>query len=658
MRNALSALVLVLCVGVAVAAPDPSSALSDLSSPDPAAREAARSALVEAGAEALPAIEEGLRSSDPLVSTAAAELAGELELRPARAALADLIRDPGAPTVARRAACLSLGRIGDSRDVGVLLAALDEMPEAALGLARLGIEDARSPLEDRIAAGDSVPAVEYAAAALGSEAGVTALVADLRDDGRRLEALRWLREVTGADVGTDPDAWATWWRRERLARRLGAPDWDASERALDAVRAAKEEGGESFDRLLDDLLTIARDTSADRYSRTKAVMALGLFGPKRNAAALLKILENDADGQVRLYCAEALGRLGVAKTAPALAYYLIFDEEPFRALSTQREGTRYFTIDTEVCKALTRMGITGGLGYMIDQMHQSQRVRVYQEAVLLLRQVSGRNFGFHPDGPFSERIAAADRWRNWFDEHRSELSLPTTTNLRDPQLLEKVRSLVDNLGNYDFTEMFRSREPLVLLGEVSIPAVLEGLSRPQPHIRVHCAEILGRLHAKRTRGALAALLTDRSEKPEVRIAVAGALAEMGPGDALPHVLEVLSDDVPGVRIEAARALAKADFSKAVPALRQALEDESSVTPAFRREALYALGAHGDVRAVDELAKMLDSGDVAFRRQVADRLMTLTARDPGVKPSSIADWRAFWAVSRESYRGTRGDGESR
>lgn len=656
MRNFAFPLILLLGAGAALAAPDLFDAVRGLASPDASVRDRSREALAAAGADALPAIEEGLRSRDPLVATAAADLAGELELRPARAALGELIRDADAPLVARRAACLALGRVGDSRDVGVLLEEVDAMPEAALGLARLGVEDARAPLEERLAAGDAPTAVAYAAAVLGSEAGVTALIGDLGTEDRRLEALLRLRELTGKDVGTDPAAWAGWWRRERLARRLGAPDWKASERALDEVRAAKEKGGPEFATLLADLLAIARDTTAERFARTKSVMALGLVGPKENAPALLEILENDRDGQVRLYCAEALGRLGVAETAPDLAYYLIFDEEPFRALSTQREGTRYYTIDTEVCKALTRMGITGGLGFMIDQMHQDQRVRVYQEAVMLLREVSGQNFGFHPDGPYEERIAAADRWRNWFDEHRSELNLPTTTNLKDPKLQKRLRLLVDNLGNYDFTEMFRAREPLVLLGEVSIPAVLEGLERPQPHIRVHCAEILGRLHAKRTRGALAAHLTDASEKPEVRVAVAGAFAEMGPGDAVGHVLEVLDDEVVGVRIAAARALAKADFSKAVPALRKALGNEAIVTPAFRREVLYALGAHGDTEAVDRLAEMLDHPDVAFRRQVADRLRTLTGKDPGVGADTIAAWREFWRVSRERYTGARFDGE--
>jgi HEAT repeat protein len=160
-------------------------------------------------------------------------------------------------------------------------------------------------------------------------------------------------------------------------------------------------------------------------------------------------------------------------------------------------------------------------------------------------------------------------------------------------------------------------------------------------VRVHCAEVLGRIRSKSSRGFLEKALSD--EKSEVRTAAAAALADMGPGESAAAVVGALADPVLGVRIEAARALAGVEPSMSVPRLRAALDRQENGADTFRREAFFSLAAHGDREAVDRLSEMLDHESVPFRLVVASRLHLVTARS---RRSTAArpPWRGWTSTS--------------
>ena len=497
----------------------------------------------------------------------------------------------------------------------------------------------------------AAPEVWYAIAVLGDERGIEGLLAGIEGQ-NALRALHFLRLAAGADAGRTRADWDRWWARERLARRLGDPDWEASERALSAVRDAPTPA------ILADLLAIAVDRERGRDSRTKALLALGLLGGAEAGPAILRVLNEDPDGQVRVYAAEALGRLGVPETAVDLAYYLVYDEEPFRKLSAKTRSDPYYPIDSAVCNALVRMGVVGGLDYMIRQLSEEHRIRVYHEALRTLHAVTGQDFGYRPDANRKDRVAAAARWRAWFDEHRGEIGLDPAGLRADAAFRERVAEKVATLGHFQFLEMSRARSVLGILGEAALPELIEGLDRSETHIRVHCAEVLGWSHLKAGRQALAERLTVAT--PEVRVAIVAALADVGPGEYGEKVVAALSDEDPDVRIEAARAMARVEPGTARRALGAAMKLPANAGEAFQREALTALAKHGDASAVSRLAGMLDSPDASMRQWVADRLLILTGRDPGVEGDPILRWREWWRVARERYShgggaGPGGDG---
>jgi HEAT repeat protein len=643
-RMSAVVVLMLLVIAPVAAAEESDSLLRALGSGSPEVRRTAREKLLEMGERAVPLLAEGISSPDAVAALACADLLGEGAWRRARSPLRAVLEDDARPGLLRRACCRALGKAGDYRDIELLGTLVVQYPEAALALIEIAEPECVEVLLTPEAGAATFPEIPYALARFGHERGVDTLIGMLGSQ-NALGARHYLRVLAGRDYGAEPDGWMSWRGRERLADRLGSADWDVSEEAMAEVLATFNADGESA-ALKDDLLALAKDSRRPLEVRSKALLAIGLAGFAPFGPDLVEILNNDPDGQIRVYAAEALGRVGYAPAAVDLAWYLIFDEDPFRKLSAKGSTIRYYTIDSEVSKALVRMGITGGLDYLIRQLGEEHRVRVHHQALRTLHGVTGQNFGYRPDARRVDRQAAALRWRQWFDENRGAIELVGNVDLEDKEFRARVQRLIDTLGGYKFLTMSRARQMLVLLGEVALPELTAGLTRPEMHIRVHCAEVLGWIRSKAARPDLARALEDPSR--EVRTAAAVALGEIGPGEAAPAVLKALGDEVPDVRIEAALALAQVDPKLAVPALRKALDRPANDIEAFRREAWYALAAHGDPGAVDQLAGLLSVPDRASRQETADRLAALTGRDPGVEEPQIDEWKAWWQVSRGSY----------
>jgi len=653
MRNSILVLACLLVVTQLRAAGE----TQGLASADRAVRQTAIEKLRAAGEEAVPVLEDGIASDETLVVLACLDLAAEGGFRRTRNAVRAVAGDGTAPALVRRAAIRALGRVGDYRDVSFLSGLLATWPEAALALARLRDEDAVPALRDRFEKGTRTPELAFALASFGEEDGLSALVTMVGGP-HGPAALRFLRRHSGTDAGTTREAWKNWYRLDRLAARLGDEDWAKSDAFLSSLLTTVEPAL-AAERVAD-LISIATDGKRGRNARTKAILGLGRLGAAESAPCVLRLLFTDPDGLVRVYAAEALGRIGVMDTAVDLVWYLVNDEEEFRKITAKHRTDPYFTIDSAVAKALLRLGALGGLDRMIDQLGEEHRVRVHHQAVKALRRATGQDFGYEPDARRVDRQAVAARWRRWFDEHRDTIARPDSKGLGDSEFRRRVRELVDGLGNFHFLEMSRARQKLTLLGELVVSELVLGLDRPDVHIRTHCAEVLGWIRAREARSALASALED--PRIEVRAAAARALAMMGPGAATGQLLVVLGDkttDGLDARIEAARALARASKEQAVPALISALARKENDSDTFRLEAWFALAAHGDAEYLDELIALMETrSEVAFRQVVSSRLAALTGRSPGVTDESIAGWRQWWQASRLQYTPASPYGERR
>ncbi|MDY6819648.1 MAG: HEAT repeat domain-containing protein [Halobacteriales archaeon] len=112
--------------------------------------------------------------------------------------------------------------------------------------------------------------------------------------------------------------------------------------------------------------------------------------------------------------------------------------------------------------------------------------------------------------------------------------------------------------------------------------------------------------------------------PELRIAAANALGELGEANAVPPLVDRLNDTDPRVRERAARSLGILADPRAVDPLIQHLDDEH---PRVRREVAEALGAIGSDKAVSALQDLLEDSNESVRRIAIDGLGNLGRPEP-------------------------------
>ncbi|WP_424017469.1 HEAT repeat domain-containing protein [Halorientalis pallida] len=101
-----------------------------------------------------------------------------------------------------------------------------------------------------------------------------------------------------------------------------------------------------------------------------------------------------------------------------------------------------------------------------------------------------------------------------------------------------------------------------------------------------------------------------ADVPELRMAAANALGELGKTDVLPKLLDSLDDSDPRVRARVARACGRLEDARATDALIERLSDPKAEV---RREAAEALGAIGNRQALTALLEMFDDERAPIRR---------------------------------------------
>lgn len=126
--------------------------------------------------------------------------------------------------------------------------------------------------------------------------------------------------------------------------------------------------------------------------------------------------------------------------------------------------------------------------------------------------------------------------------------------------------------------------------------------------------------------AVAETFTDLldSDRPEVRMAAATALGDLGDSGATTALLDRLDDPDALVRVRVVRALGEIGDRRAVDPLT-AMVSESPVP--VRRAAADALGALEDERALDALAAALDDNSEGVRRTAAAALGEFSRAEP-------------------------------
>ena len=209
-----------------------------------------------------------------------------------------------------------------------------------------------------------------------------------------------------------------------------------------------------------------------------------------------------------------------------------------------------------------------------------------------------------------------------------------------------LQHVVAHLAAIDDGQFERVKTLCVSLGEVLITPLAEALSteeRTRPRERLTAILLafgaVGRREAERLKG---------SPNPAVRRTAVQLLREFGGTEALPELVELLSDREPQVQREAVRAILNIGTERAYEVLEQAL---ARGTPQARETIMQALGAVRDERASPLFAWVIRHVDhrgplATIYRQAVELLGGL--KDPaGVAALREALYRGEWWAPRRT-----------
>jgi HEAT repeat protein len=175
-----------------------------------------------------------------------------------------------------------------------------------------------------------------------------------------------------------------------------------------------------------------------------------------------------------------------------------------------------------------------------------------------------------------------------------------------------VRDLVRRFAHPDPLVAEKAWAAVVELGPAAEPALIEGLSSPDPTVAEFCAGALGGRDAK---AALEPLTKALKTWPARRYVAAWALGEIGDTRAIPALVAALGDRDIEVAKYAARSLVKFGKEATAPLL-EALQAPSEQT---RHYAVRALGEIQDPRSADTLLAMAGKVDRAVHLWALGRL---------------------------------------
>ena len=312
---------------------------------------------------------------------------------------------------------------------------------------------------------------------------------------------------------------------------------------------------EKTEQSLTDLLK-----TGDEADRCYAARTLGTLGSRSAVEALIEQL-TDEDIDACVDAAEALGRIGDLQAVPAL----------IKSLENEESG--------EVCTAVTVA--LGQLGT--------------EDAITILKKVA-------VDRP--ERIEWEDDWDRWWDIQLAAVDALGKFGVEDATST-LLQILEDEISQDIDPEIFAA---LANIKESGITALLELLENGSIMQRRRAARALGHSGNPEVTKPLGQALRD--ESPEVRAAVATALADIDAHRYLPALLLLLrdpEDDVRSASIEACNRLMKSSSADndIIAEITPLLSDPSSLVRAI---VATTLGSLIQPRSLDEesLAAVADS----------------------------------------------------
>lgn len=351
----------------------------------------------------------------------------------------------------------------------------------------------------------------------------------------------------------------------------------------------------------------------DARVRRRAALAVGRVGLSAGVEPLTARLASDAEPEVRLMAAFALGLIGDDRAAPALITALADADPRIQGRAAEALGALSHKPAATWISAMVTAHLTAGAVRAIDpdetawpQAPAAEAVRLGVYALVKL-DADAVLLGTVAD-PSSGR-PVTEWWPVAYALQRAEF----------PEAAPLLRLLLTSRG--PTTRAFAARG----LGLLRDQPSRETLSRlvddgTQPlGVRVQAIRALGLMGARASQPVLTRLLSAPDASPTLRYEAVEALGRLGDPASVDLLLDTLSDRGPALRAAAVRALAAIDPDTLLSALSGLDGDTHWSVRAAQAGALTALSAE---RAGPRLLAMLDDPDQRVRPAVLDALVQL------------------------------------
>lgn len=432
-----------------------------------------------------------------------------------------------------------------------------------------------------------------------------------------------------------------WSLRAGAARRLGEI---GSARAVPALLEAMRDPYEDEDVKLAcaHALGMIRDPQAippliealrepDKWVSPRVADALIRFGSLVEAPLIEALRDPDSD-HLRAWAASILGEIRSRTAVPSLIRCLWDRAESVRAaaaralarIGDKRAVNSLLEGALRDPSALVRMEAAAALGKVGDEkVIESLRLALADpDPIVRTRAVEALEMIGPSAGEFLEGSLTDDD----LDVRR-----------RTAAVLERlgyVQAQLERLKSEDPLERAAARRKLVLIGRTGIrDSLLAGLQDADFRVRAQVCQILGEIE-EQSPGILEALrmaLEDREWS--VRAHAILALGKLRAKEALPQLIECLSDEETVVREAAAEALRNmevADLTAFLPQLLERLRDPNALCRAAVATILQRIP---DPRVCESLLELLKDPVEDVRAQAAASLGT--CEDPRVIPALVA-----------------------
>jgi len=366
-----------------------------------------------------------------------------------------------------------------------------------------------------------------------------------------------------------------------------------------------------------DLLALLGD--AEGRVRRRAALAVGRVGLSEGVAPLAKVLGADADAEVRLMAAFALGLIRDPSAAGPLRVALGDDSPLVRGRAAEALGLIGDAASAPAIAAMAMASLGDGSVAALDGDDGSAAVPPAAEAfrlgvyALTRLKAAGDLLAVALDPSGRPRV----RW--W----PVAFALSRTDDARAEPALEALAREGGSL-----TKAFAAKGLGVRKARAGVGALLRLVEarRTDPRPAVSAIRALGQIGDAEAAPVLRAVLQGPDEDPNLRLEAVVALGALKDASATDALLDAAVDPWPSLRAASLRALRDIDPDTLLVVLSGLDEDPH---PSVRRAVVAMLPSLGPDVAVSRLTALLEGADEAVLPAAIEAALPLGARLPGL-----------------------------